>query len=147
VPAQSFTTSTVARSRPFLPRVHPLALLAGAPIAVATILISLSVVLYVLQANQANVLELRLNSSQAETLQLTDINSQLQVQADRLSGIQRIERIATSQLHMIKPALSATIWLGVTVPSDHPRPPQPVQVRTGPLAWMESMIHTVSSGL
>ena len=147
VPRGTALEAAAKPKRPFLYGLHPLSLAKGAPWAAATILIGLAVVLYVLQANQANVLELKLSATSAQTLALTDINSELQVQAYKLRGIGRIQNLAVSKLRMVKPDPKAAIWLDVTIPAQTPQVPYDQHVDTSPLAWMRSAVHSLWSSM
>lgn len=126
--------------------VHPMEWILRARVAVATSLIIVAVVLYLLQANQATMLEMSLGNLQAKQANVMAENASLVVQADRLTAEPRIDGLAIRH-HMFHPSLQAALWLTVYVPATVPHMPRVRPVRTGPLVWMQNAIRTVRNSL
>jgi cell division protein FtsL len=131
-----------------LPRLHPLtwleALARSAPVAIATTLMSLAILLYLLQANRVSVLEFNLTQLQQQRAQLLDTNAQLHIQVAKLQAVERVEALATTRLHMAKWNVNHTIWLNIRVPAASPAAsPPPIHVPTGPFAWMRETLRAI----
>jgi cell division protein FtsL len=109
-------------------------------------------VLYLAQASQTSVMEYDIAGLQRQELQLNLKNADLHSVATNLQSFQRIGAIATDQLHMIKPAPSATIWIRPAVPWVPSSPLPEVSTnqatrRSQPLAWMRNFFSFVASSL
>ncbi|HZT97939.1 MAG TPA: cell division protein FtsL [Chloroflexota bacterium] len=128
-------------------RVEPLALARQNPLVAATLLVSLALILYLVQANTATAMQIQLNQMRAARSQLSAVNAQLLVQADRLVAEHRIETLATTRLGMRPPSLNSALWLTVRVPEDRPRLPRPPRVTTQPLDWMERAWQLIHASL
>lgn len=126
--------------------VHPLEWILQGRVAVATGLIIVAVVLYLLQANQATMLEMTLGNMQAKQADLMAENASLVAQADGWMAEPRINRIAIKH-HMFHPSLNTALWLTVYVPPTVPHMPRTRRVRTGPLVWMQHAIRTIRDSL
>ena len=127
-------------------RVHPVEWMLRGRVAVATGLIIVAVVAYLLQANQATMLEMNLGNLKATQVNLMAENASLVVKADYLTAEPRISSMATRN-HMFHPSLKDALWLTVYVPPTVPHMPKTRPVTTGPLVWMQNAVHTVRDSL
>jgi len=121
-------------------------------LALAMSLIACAFMLYLFQASQTSVLEMNIAHQQATQMQLQLENAALQTSATRLRSIQRVDTIATNQLHMTKLALSQSVWIYPIVPVV--RPPVPAgtdtftaQRQSEPLSWMYRLATFVGDSL
>jgi hypothetical protein len=89
---------------------------------------------------------------QAAQTQLRMDNASLHATATSLQSLQRVDAIATNQLHMARPDLSNTIWIRPVTPrlgviravnADTVE----AQRQSQPLAWMRRAIAVVRSSL
>jgi hypothetical protein len=109
-------------------------------------------VLYLAQASQTSTMEFNIADLQRQQLQLGLRNADLHATATDLQSFTRIAGLANNELHMIKPAPSATIWIDPVVPWV-PAAPVPevgsaqATRRSQPLAWMRSFVAFVASSL
>lgn len=88
----------------------------------AMTLVAVAGLLYMNQASKANVLELSIGDLQQQQIQLDMRNANLHAEASTLSGLQRIDTTATTDLRMTKPDLSTAIWIRPLVPRLSPLP-------------------------
>ncbi|GEM_PF-4018071 len=147
-------TITRARSRQtrrlrlgVVPRFNPIAWALGYPVALATVLISVAALTYLLQVNEASWLQFDLNNASVQQSQLNATNALLLVQKDRLLAEQRIDTIATTKLKMQHPSLDTALWLQVTIRQRPPTVPREPVVRTGPLVWMRHAVSVIENSL
>lgn len=122
-----------------------------AQLMVAMALISFAALIYLNQAGKVSVLQFRITQLQSEQIQLNVRNANLFASATSLQSLQRIENVATTQLHMSSPNLSNVIWVAPTVPRVAVPPPDPgvaaAQRASQPLAWMRHAIQFVGAQL
>jgi len=121
-------------------------------LALAMSLIACAFMLYLFQASQTSVLEMNIAHQQSTQMRLQLENAALQTSATRLRSIQRVDTIATNQLHMVKVALSQTVWVYPVAPVV--RQPVPAgtatltaQRQSEPLSWMFRMVTFVGDSL
>jgi len=121
-------------------------------LALAMSLIACAFMLYLFQASQTSVLEMKIAHQQSTQMQLQLENAALQTSATQLQSIQRVDSIATNQLHMTKLALSQSVWIYPMVPVV--RSPLPAgtdtltaQRQSEPLSWMVSLVSFVGDSL
>lgn len=114
--------------------------------------IAMAALMYLAQASQISVLQYNIAGLQSQRADLMSQNANLQATATGLRVVNRIETIATTQLHMIKPGPSATIWVSPVVPAV-PRlhlASQSIAAaerRSQPLSWMTSAVSTIRASL
>jgi len=121
-------------------------------LALAMSLIACAFMLYLFQASQTSVLEMNIAYQQSTQMQLQLQNAALQTSATQLRSIQRVDAIATNQLHMTKLALSQSVWIYPIVPVVGPSVPAgtdtlTAQRRSEPLSWMVRLISFVGDSL
>lgn len=114
--------------------------------------VALAALFYLAQATQVSVLQFSIADLQAQRTQLLADNANLRVQATALQSLQRIDTLASTQLHMTKRDISTDIWVRPVVP----RVPTvrgadadtvlAVQA-SRPLAWMTRVLSLVESSL
>jgi cell division protein FtsL len=115
-------------------------------------LVAFAALLYLIQASQASVLEYNIAELQAQQVQLQAANAHLHAQVTTLQSPQRIDTLATTQLHMTKPDLSTAIWVTPVLPRVvFPRPLNAdvvdAQRASQPLTWFEHMATFVKLSL
>jgi cell division protein FtsL len=113
---------------------------------------ALAGLLYMAQQSQVSVQEINISVLRSERVELVAKNTSLRTTATSLSSLQRIDAAATSQLHMTKPDLSATVWVSPVVPRVTAPPAVnadtvAAQQSSQPLAWMAHAIRVVQSSL
>jgi cell division protein FtsL len=121
-------------------------------LALAMSLVAFAAMIYLFQASQFSILEMNISDLQNQQAQLKVDNAALQTTASSLQSIQRVDRIATTQLHMTKPDIATFMWI---VPAT-PRMPVvravnadllEAQRQSQPLAWMQHFASFVQSSL
>lgn len=127
--------------------IHPRQWVLEYPAAVATVLLCVSLLVYLLQVNQASWLQFNLTQASVTQSRLNAVNAHLLVQKDALLAESRIDSIATTKLHMEHPSLSTAIWLHVRIPPTVPAAPHQPAIQSSPLSWMENAITTVGDSL
>lgn len=115
-------------------------------------LVAFAAMLYLFQASHASVLEMNIGDLQGQQVQLRMDDATLRSTASTLQSLQRVDSVATNQLHMTKPDLSTAIWI-------HPATPRLAAIRavnadtvtaqrqSQPLAWMHRFAQFVKSSL
>jgi cell division protein FtsL len=115
-------------------------------------LIAFAAMVYLFQASQVSILEMNIGDLQNQQVQLRLDNASLQMTASSLQSIQRVDSIATNQLHMTKPDISTFMWVTPVAPrmpalhgvnDDVLR----AQRQSQPLAWMRNAANFVESSL
>jgi cell division protein FtsL len=114
--------------------------------------VAVAALLYLAQASQASVLEFNIADQQSQQIQLTAQNASLQSTAIALQSLQRVDQIATTQLHMTKPDPSSAIWVRPVIPNVVAIRPLnadtlSAQRQSEPLAWMARVITRIKSVL
>lgn len=115
--------------------------------AAAIVLVSLAALLYLLQVNQGSWIEFNLQQEAGVQTGLNAVNALRLVQKDKLVAAARIDSVATTQLHMVHPSLSAALWLRVQVPATAPTMPREPTVPTGPLTWIQQAARALQESL
>jgi hypothetical protein len=123
-----------------------------ARLMLATCFVAGAAVLYLAQASQTSVMEFNISELQQQELQLSLRSADLHGTATNLQSFTRIGNLATNQLHMIRPAPSATIWIHPVVPWVPASPlPEASRARavqeSQPLSWMRNFISFVAASL
>lgn len=116
----------------------------------AMALVSFAALIYLNQASNVSVLQFSITDLQRQNVELQIENANLYASATSLSSPQRIQSLATSQLHMTKPPYGSIIWIKPVVPAvPEPAPDSSLAARqqSQPLAWMRHVIHLVGSAL
>lgn len=108
--------------------------------------------LYMAQQSQVSVQEINISVLRSERMQLMADNVSLRQTATNLSSIQRVDAIATSQLHMTKPDPAMSVWVSPVVPRIAPIPAVDADVLAAqrasqPLAWLQHALHVVQTSL
>jgi cell division protein FtsL len=109
-------------------------------------------ILYLAQASQSSVLEYNISVLQSQQAQLDGQNATLRATATQLQSLQRIDAIATQQLHMARPDLRTAIWINpvllraATVHSTH-ADLVAAERASQPLAWMKRFLRLVRASL
>ena len=121
-------------------------------LALAMSLIACAFLLYLFQASQTSVLDMNIAYQQSKQMQLQLENAALQTSATRLQSIQRVDTIATNQLHMTKLSLSQSVWVYPVVPVVGPPVPAGTDTLTAqrqsePLSWMVRLVSFVGDSL
>ena len=121
-------------------------------IILAMSLLAIACLLYLTQASQVSVIQYNIADLQAQNAQLNTQNTELRAQAMGLQSIERIQHLATTQLHMVTPHIGSTVWLTVTFPRiSQPRPSYVNTVaaerQSQPLSWLRSFFHALKSSL
>lgn len=119
-------------------------------LALAMTCIAVAGILYLAQASQVSVLEYNTSYLQAQQVQLDAQNAALRSTATQLQSLQRIDTLATQQLHMTKPDLSTAIWINPIFPRATPVRPLNADLvaamrASQPLSWMQRFIVLVKS--
>jgi cell division protein FtsL len=121
-------------------------------LGLAMSLVALAAMIYLFQASQVSILEMNIGDLQNQQVQLRVDNAALQMTASSLQSIQRVDAIATNQLHMTKPDISSSIW--ITPVNPHLTAIRAVnadvvaaQRQSEPLAWMQNFATFVKSSL
>src|SRR5947209_5699863 len=122
------------------------------PPGLAMSLIAFAAMVYLFEASQVSILEMNIGDLQNQHMQLRMDNASLQRPASSLQSIQRVDSIATNQLHMIKPDISTFMWVTPVAPrmqALHPVNADLVQAerRSQPLSWMQNAASFVKSSL
>lgn len=140
-------TRTRTRAARIGVEIHPIQWLLNYQAAMIVALLTLAVFVFVLRVNGGAFTNFNLNNDKA---QLTVNNAKiatLWAQRDSLLAESRIDAIATTRLHMLRPSLNSALWLTVYVPSANPRPPVEPRIATGPLVWMRSASRAIEDSL
>lgn len=166
--AEASSPSTSSRWRPAAFQFARLADTLGRSVLVQLLLamsfVALAALLYLLQASQASVLDVNIAQLQSDRAQLVAQNAALRTTATSLQSLQRVDDLATRQLHMARPDLSRTIWIrpllprmvqGGTLGADSglsAGDPQGAEMpaaaqRSTPLGWMKRLIALVRASL
>ncbi|HLJ69017.1 MAG TPA: cell division protein FtsL [Chloroflexota bacterium] len=108
--------------------------------------------LYLAQASRVSVLEFNIAYLEQQHLQLSIDNENLVAQLATLQGTNRIDQIATTQLHMINAAGSASVWVHPVIPRFAAAPAAGLgearAVRASqPLTWMEQAVRAIEASL
>ena len=85
-------------------------------LALAMSLVAFAAMVYLFQASQVSVLEMNIADMQNQQVQLRIDNAALQTTASSLQSLQRVDAIATNQLHMIRPDISTSMWITSAAP-------------------------------
>ncbi len=117
--------------------------------------IALAAMIYLAQASQASVLQFNIDDLQATRAQLNQQNASLHASVTALQSLQRIDTVATRQLHMTKPDFSNTIWIQPRVPSGSPQivplrhtdDVVSAQKQSQPLGWLRRFLRFVKYSL
>lgn len=114
--------------------------------------IALAGLLYMAQAGQVSVQQINIDELRGERVQLVSQNTALSLTATNLKSLQRVDSMATTQLHMSKPAQDSTVWITPVFPRvTLVRPVNAdtlsAQRASQPLAWMELAVRTIKSSL
>lgn len=121
-------------------------------LALAMTLVAFAAMIYLFQASQFSILEMNISDLQNQQAQLKLDNAALQTTASSLQSIQRVDTLATTQLHMIKPDVASFMWITPATP----RMPAiravnadlvQAQRQSQPLAWMQRFAQFVQSSL
>lgn len=121
-------------------------------LALAMSLVAFAAMVYLFQASQVSVLEMNIADMQTQRVQLRMDTAALQTTASSLQSLQRVDAIATNQLHMTKPDISAAMWVTTVTPrltavravnADVVA----AQRSSQPLAWMQTFVTFVQSSL
>jgi cell division protein FtsL len=121
-------------------------------LALAMSLVAFAAMVYLFQASQYSILEMNIADLQNQQVQLKLDTAALQTTASSLQSIQRVDTIATTQMHMTKPDVGSLMWITPATPR------MPViravnadlvdaQRQSQPLAWMEHFATFVQSSL
>ena len=115
-------------------------------------LVALAALLYLAQAGQVSVLQYNIADLQARQVQLNAQYASLEASATSLQSLQRVEHLATAQLHMIRPDLSTAVWVQPVIPRITPLRPINADTVTAerasqPLAWIRHVVQQVQSSL
>jgi cell division protein FtsL len=153
--AASTPPSTEAAARPAIAgRIHLLAFLQRSvllQLMLAMALIAFAALIYLNQAGKESVLQLSISDLQRQQIQLNMRNGNLYAEATSLQGLARIETLATTQLHMIRPSQGSLTWIRPIVPRVAPLPPDTAgaaaQQRSQPLAWMQHAVQFLAAQL
>jgi cell division protein FtsL len=121
-------------------------------LALAMSLVALAAMVYLFQASQVSILEMNIGDMQNQQVQLRIDNAALQTTASSLQSLQRVDAIATNQLHMTRPDISTSMWITPVAP--HITAIRAVnadvidaQRQSQPLAWMQNVVTLVKSSL
>lgn len=121
-------------------------------LALAMSLVAFAAMVYLFQASQVSIQEMNIGDLQSQRIQLRMDNAALQMTASSLQSIQRVDTIATTQLHMTKPDISTSMWIMPATP--HLTAIRPLnadvvdaQRQSQPLAWMQNAATVVKSSL
>lgn len=114
--------------------------------------VALAALLYMAQAGQASVQEINISELQYQRMQLVQTNTNLRALATSLRSPQRVDTIATTQLHMGSPDPATIIWLNAVVPPVPAIAPVnadtvAAQQSSQPLAEMERAIRFIRASL
>lgn len=113
----------------------------------AMALISVAAVVYLNQASKQSVIEFNITDLQRQLVQSNLTNANLYATATSLTSLNRIEPLATSQLHMAPPSQANTLWLRPNVPYVAPllpdTPAGSAEQQSQPLAWMQHAVQFV----
>jgi hypothetical protein len=95
---------------------------------------------------------MNINTLTAERMNLLDANTNYRAQATALQSAGRIDRTATTQLHMAVPPAGSVVWLNPVVPQVAPvrsvnADSVSARQASQPLAWMEHAVELVRSSL
>ncbi len=121
-------------------------------LALAMSLVAFAAMIYLFQASQFSILEMNISDLQNQQVQLRVDNAALQTTASSLQSIQRVDTIATTQMHMTKPDIATFMWVTPATP----RIPAiravnadlvAAQRQSQPLAWMQHFAKLVQSSL
>src|SRR5579859_1321981 len=85
-------------------------------LALAMSLVAFAAMIYLFQASQFSILEMNISDLQNQQAQLTVDNAALQTTASSLQSIQRVDTIATTQMHMTKPDIATFMWVTPAAP-------------------------------
>lgn len=121
-------------------------------LALAMSLVAFAAMVYLFQASQFSILEMNIGDLQNQQVQLKVDNAALQTAASSLQSIQRVDTIATTQMHMTKPDVTTFMWIAPATPR------MPViravnadlvaaQRQSQPLTWMRHFATLVQSSL
>ena len=121
-------------------------------LALAMSLVAFAAMVYLFQASQYSILEMNIADLQNQQVQLKLDNATLQTTASGLQSIPRVDRIATTQMHMTRPDMGSFMWITPATPR------LPViravnadlvdaQRQSQPLAWMQHAAKFVQSSL
>lgn len=114
--------------------------------------VALAALLYLGQASQVSVLEVNISDLQSRQVQLNADYASLEANATSLQSLQRVEHLATTQLHMTRPDLSTAVWVQPVLPRIVPLRPLnadtlAAQRASEPLAWIRHVVGLVQSSL
>ena len=118
----------------------------------AMTLMALAALLYLAQASQVSVLQFSIAELQTERTQLALENASLRMVATNLQSVRRVDRLASDQLHMIKPDISTSVWVWPVVPPvPSARTPEAdraaAQQASQPGSWLRRFVRLVLSEL
>jgi cell division protein FtsL len=108
--------------------------------------------LYMAQAGQVSVQQINIDILRSNRVQLVSENTSLSLRATNLTSLQRVDSMATSQLHMALPSRANAIWVWpafhhITVVRPVDADTANAQRASQPLAWMVHAIRLVKSSL
>lgn len=127
--------------------INPIGLIRSYPLVIPTILLALSALMYMLQVNEGQLLDLRLQSAQSQQAQQNGIYAQLAVQMDKILSCNHICPMARNKLDMARPGLRDQIGISVRIPRSLPRLPRQPVIHTGALWWMDQALKAVEGSL
>jgi cell division protein FtsL len=114
--------------------------------------LSIVALLYLAQASLASVAEYNIAELESARSQLTAQNASLHATITTLQSVQRIDIIATTQLHMAGAKPSDAIWIQPVVPAVPPiHPPEAntaaAQKQSQPVGWVARFVRFVRASL
>jgi cell division protein FtsL len=121
-------------------------------LALAMSLVAFAAMVYLFQASQVSIMEMNIGDLQNQQVHLRMDNAALQTTAASLQSLQRIDAIATNQLHMIRPDISTSMWITSAAPRISAiravnADVVEAQRQSQPLAWMQTLATFVKSSL
>lgn len=121
-------------------------------LGLAMTLVAFAAMVYLFQASQVSILEMNIADLQNQQVQIRVDNAALQMTASSLQSIQRVDNIATNQLHMFKPDMSSVMWITPVTPRILPIRAVNAEVvqaqrHSQPLAWMQNLARFVRASL